>query len=95
MIQIVKTAVDQLLKKYTFYRSGQLILGEVSSISLSITIQNKGEPAYLSELFIFLPPDMPSINQDFCASSGQSNNASLICDLGNPLLENGEVVFLD
>lgn len=72
---------------------GELIIGEVSSISLSITVQNKGEPAYLAELFIILPPDTPSINQDFCTTSTQGN-ASLICDLGNPLLEKQAATFL-
>ncbi|GBL83085.1 Integrin alpha-9 [Araneus ventricosus] len=72
-----------------------LIIGEKNTLSIAIEIVNVGEPAYLSELLIYLPSELPSINQDICSEYNdqqfQRRNASLICDLGNPLLKNIKV----
>ncbi|GFT56375.1 integrin alpha-4 [Nephila pilipes] len=71
------------------------IIGEKTTLSIAIEVVNLGEPAYLSELLIHLPPELPSINQDICSSyadqQNQRKNASLICDLGNPLLKDKKV----
>ncbi|GIY43595.1 integrin alpha-9 [Caerostris extrusa] len=72
-----------------------LIIGERNALSIAIEIVNLGEPAYLSELLIYLPPELPSINQDICSEfndqQNQRKNASLICDLGNPLLKDKKI----
>ncbi|GFV68861.1 integrin alpha-4 [Trichonephila clavipes] len=71
------------------------IIGDKTTLSIAIEVVNLGEPAYLSELLIYLPPELPSINQDICSSytdqQNQRKNASLICDIGNPLLKDKKV----
>ncbi|XP_015907173.1 integrin alpha-9 [Parasteatoda tepidariorum] len=73
-----------------------LTIGKNSTLSLSIEVVNHGEPAYLAELLITLPPELPSINQDFCFAPEDSfnhkNNATLICDLtqGKNFLSQGK-----
>lgn len=78
-----------------FFSNSPLIIGEKSTLSLVIEVVNKGEPAYLSELLIYLPSELPSINQDICSSitneHSQRRNATLLCDLGNPLLKDQKV----
>lgn len=63
-----------------------ITLGKSPTITVQITVKNVKEPAYLSELLIDLPSELPSIKYDyFCDLGNQQNNASLVCNLGNPL----------
>lgn len=80
-----------------FIFSSPLVIGEKSTLTLVIEVVNKGEPAYMSELLIYLPSDMPRINQDICSSitdeKSLGKNASLLCELGNPLLKDKKVHY--
>ncbi|XP_054708704.1 integrin alpha-9-like [Uloborus diversus] len=75
-------------------KDNTLIIGRDTKITLLIEVSNKREPAYLSELWIRLPTEITSINQDFCSSLSdqqkQKSNASLFCDLGNPFVKGKE-----
>lgn len=66
-----------------------LIIGQNSTLTLDIRISNRGEPAYLAELYINLPPQVLLVKQDLCNimndQQRQVRNATLQCDLGNPL----------
>ncbi|KAG8193263.1 hypothetical protein JTE90_027007 [Oedothorax gibbosus] len=77
--------------------SSPIVIGELTTLNLVVEIVNKGEPAFMSELFIYLPPDMPSKNQDICSSvtddQGHAKNASLLCELGNPLLKSKKIII--
>lgn len=68
-----------------------LIIGQNSTLTLDIRISNRGEPAYLAELYIYLPSEALLVKQDLCNimndQQRQVINATLQCELGNPLKE--------
>lgn len=71
-----------------------LIVGQNSSLTLEATVRNSGEPAYLTELSITLPPETPLLKHDQCEKARNKEefiNTTLKCRFRNPL-KNGEAV---
>uniref|UniRef100_T1E1D0 Putative integrin alpha-9 n=1 Tax=Cupiennius salei TaxID=6928 RepID=T1E1D0_CUPSA len=66
-------------------KNGVITLGNVSSVTLEIVVRNVGEPAYSSQLLIYIPPQTAVINKDFCMTTRPRHHAVVACDIGNPL----------
>lgn len=70
-----------------------LIIGQNDSLTLDVIVRNVGEPAYVTEVFISLPPETPLVKYDPCEMGRNQReeyvNTTLTCKFRNPL-KNGE-----
>ncbi|KAF4530203.1 hypothetical protein B566_EDAN018321 [Ephemera danica] len=71
-----------------------IVIGNANSLDLKVNVKNKGEPAFLSQLFITLPQAVPLIRvPKICAEISTEKGQSLKCEIGNPMPANGEVTL--
>lgn len=69
------------------------VIGE-DLLEMEIKAENLGEPAYNSTVFIQIPGNIIMINQAECTSSEEnSENYTLLCNVGNPLIYNNPKIF--
>ncbi|XP_047355719.1 integrin alpha-8-like isoform X2 [Vespa velutina] len=64
------------------------IIGSSSNLKLIIDVHNNGEPAYQTQVHIFIPNPLSLVSiPPACMESSWTNkyNLQVICDLGNPL----------
>ncbi|XP_023217347.1 integrin alpha-4-like [Centruroides sculpturatus] len=78
---------DLTLEAHIFGLSnGELILGKDKQITIIAEIQNSNEPAFMTEMWIYLPENMELINGENCKQLQEmSKGLTLICLIGNPL----------
>ncbi|KAK2575747.1 hypothetical protein KPH14_003637 [Odynerus spinipes] len=71
------------------------IIGSASKLGLTINVHNNGEPAYQSQIHIFIPDplSLASIPPACMESSWINNTLQVICNIGNPLITNETVVL--
>ncbi|XP_067122997.1 integrin alpha-4-like [Centruroides vittatus] len=81
-----KCLSDLTLKAHVFGLSnGELILGKDKEITIIAEIQNSNEPAFMTEMWIYLPENMELINGESCKQLQEmSKRLTLICLIGNP-----------
>ncbi|XP_023217305.1 integrin alpha-4-like [Centruroides sculpturatus] len=77
---------DLTLEAHVFGLSnGELILGKDKEITIIAEIQNFNEPAFMTEMWIYLPENMELINGENCKRLQEmSKELTLICLIGNP-----------
>lgn len=71
------------------------IIGSTSNLKLKIDVHNKGEPAYRSQVHIFIPEPflLASIPSTCMESPWINNTLEVACNVGNPLLINETVTI--
>ncbi|XP_076326884.1 integrin alpha-8-like isoform X3 [Tachypleus tridentatus] len=81
------------VKILNYQRDKVLIIGQNTSLILEVEVTNQNDPAYYTEAFICLPPDVSVINQGRCSILNEEDKKSLQCDVGNPLIEGRSETF--
>ncbi|XP_022245885.1 integrin alpha-4-like [Limulus polyphemus] len=80
-------------KILNYQKDKVLIIGQNTSLTLEVQITNQNDPAYYTEVFISLPPDISVTNQGRCSILNEENKKTLQCDVGNPLIESKSETF--